>query len=97
MSFFDFIEVGSFFDRFVKDCDGYDEGEHIFQFNDVKLTTEFLLISGLEDKEYSSVSFLLDEPEPEVVVFENRNDGEGDRVVFSALIECYLKLKEKQK
>lgn len=90
----DYIKIGQFFRRFVEECKEYDQIEavHILQFNDVRLTPEFLLLSGLLDKTYSAICFLLDDSE--VVVFEKIEGKE--KVVFSASIECSLKIQEKR-
>ena len=80
------IDVGEFFGKFIKECEEYDEIDHIFQFESVTLTPEFLLLSGLEDKEYITVSFDLDDSE---VVVSEKSDGE-EKVVFSSLIQCSL-------
>ena len=86
MSILNRIDVGEFFGKFIKECEDYDEVEHIFQFENVTLTHEFLLLSGLEDKEYITVSFDLDDSE---VVVSEKSDGE-EKVVFSSLIQCSL-------
>ena len=87
MNAFQQIPVAAFFSKFIKGCDGYDEVDHIIQFEGVVLSAWFLGNSQLPNEKYSAVSFNLDDPE--VVVYDR--DESGEKVVYSRLIECSLR------
>lgn len=74
------VDVGEFFKDFIEELEGYDEIDHVFQFEGVTLTPEFLEYSGLPHQKYNAVAFDLDESH--VFVYEI----EG--MVFSSSIKC---------
>ena len=88
MNKFQQIPISTFFSKFIKDCEEYDEMDHVITFEGVTLTAWFLGSSQLPDKKYSAVLFGLDDHE--LVVFDHCDAG-GEKVVYSRLIECSLR------